>query len=115
MAKGRGFTLSFWFPKLPVSKSALISEAETKTLIQETALSLAPEGKFLIYGPFMRDGQLISEGDARFHASLKDQDPEIGYKDRSQIISFASEQQMAHIETHSMPANNLALEFVKTA
>lgn len=93
----------------------LISEAETKTLMKETAQSLTPEGKCLIYGPFMRDGLLTSEGDTRFHASLKDQDPEIGYKDLSQIIFWASEQQMAHIETHTMPANNLALEFVKTA
>jgi len=92
----------------------LISETEASTLITEAAQSLAADGKLLIYGPFMHDGQLTSEGDARFHESLKDQDPEIGYKELSQVISWASEQQLAHIETHTMPANNLALEFLKT-
>ncbi|MFY0597758.1 MAG: DUF938 domain-containing protein [Cognatishimia sp.] len=92
----------------------LISETEANTLITEAAQTLTPDGKLLIYGPFMRDGQLTSEGDARFHESLKEQDPEIGYKELSLVISWASEQKMAHIETHTMPANNLALEFVKT-
>ena len=48
----------------------LISEGEARTLIREAATALAPGGRFLVYGPFMRAGELISEGDRAFHASL---------------------------------------------
>ncbi|HSG57817.1 MAG TPA: DUF938 domain-containing protein, partial [Paracoccaceae bacterium] len=58
----------------------LISVFEAKTLIAEVAQALAPGGRFVLYGPFLRDGQTTSEGDTAFHASLRAQDPEIGYK-----------------------------------
>lgn len=92
----------------------LISSVEAKILLAETALALAPGGKFLVYGPFMRDGQLTSPGDQSFHESLVRQDPEIGYKDVTDMIAWAADSKMAHVKTHAMPANNLALEFVKS-
>ncbi len=59
----------------------LISTPEAQTLVQEVAHALAPAGRFALYGPFLREGQTTSDGDARFHASLIAQDPAIGYKD----------------------------------
>ncbi len=92
----------------------LISAQEAKSLIAETALALNPERKFLIYGPFKRDGQLTSPGDQSFHDGLVSQDPDIGYKDLAEVIAWAAESHLAHVKTHTMPANNLALEFVVT-
>lgn len=91
----------------------LISVPEAKMLIAETAMALGPNGKFLIYGPFKRNGALTSPGDQSFHESLRRQDPEIGYKDIADVIRWAADCKMAHAETHAMPANNLALEFKK--
>lgn len=89
----------------------LICDAETKIVLTEVALALAPGGQFALYGPFLRDGQTTSEGDATFHASLRAQDPSIGYKDMADVILWTKEKGMAHHRTIPMPANNLLLVF----
>lgn len=93
----------------------LISTPSAKTLIAEAAKTLAPNGQFVIYGPFMRNGQLTSPGDAQFHKSLTDQDPDIGYKDTADIIATAQTVGLAHVQTNDLPANNLALRFRKAS
>lgn len=87
----------------------LISTREAETLIGETARSLAPGGRFILYGPFMRAGELTSEGDRAFQASLIAQDPEIGYKDDFDTLDMLLEVGLASIAIIEMPANNLAL------
>lgn len=91
----------------------LIAMPSAETLITEAAKALSPHGQFLIYGPFMRDGKLASPGDARFHASLVEQDPTIGYKDVQTIIETTQSVGLSHVQTYEMPANNLALHFRK--
>lgn len=91
----------------------LISEAEARTLIIETARALAPGGVFLLYGPFMRGGELTSEGDVRFHESLIGADAEIGYKDDFDVIDWADEAGLDVAHVLEMPANNLSLVFRK--
>ncbi len=87
----------------------LISEAEAATLITEAAAALAPGGRLVIYGPFMRAGELTSEGDARFHAALTTEDPEIGYKDDFDTIDLMQGAGLEMAQVVEMPANNLAL------
>lgn len=87
----------------------LISTPEARTLVQEVAIALAPGGRFALYGPFLRDGQATSEGDARFHASLSAQDPAIGYKDLAAVSDWLRAVGLALTETRAMPANNLLL------
>jgi len=87
----------------------LISTPEARTLIAEVARALAPGGRCAFYGPFLRDGRTTSEGDARFHASLIAQDPEIGYKDLAEVQDWLAGTGLARIETREMPANNLFL------
>ena len=87
----------------------LISTPEARTLIREAATALAPGGLFVIYGPFMRAGELTSEGDRSFHARLVEADPEVGYKDDFDVIDWL---QCAGLELEhaiEMPANNLVL------
>jgi SAM-dependent methyltransferase len=86
----------------------LISEGEAKILISETARALAPDGQFILYGPFLRDGETTSEGDARFHTSLQAQDPEIGYKDDWDVIDWLHGAFLDLVQVMEMPANNLA-------
>ncbi len=87
----------------------LISEAEAQAVIIGAASALKPEGKFVIYGPFMRAGELTSDGDVAFHASLQAQDPEIGYKDDFDMMDLLQEAGLEMCDVIEMPANNLAL------
>ena len=87
----------------------LISTPEARTLIDEAAQALAPGGRFILYGPFLRDGVATSEGDARFDASLRAQDPEIGYKDDADVAAWIAEAGLHKVARVPMPANNLAL------
>lgn len=87
----------------------LISTPQARTLIAEAAQALAPGGRLILYGPFLRDGDATSDGDASFHASLTAQDPEIGYKDDFDVIDWLHEAWLELVDVVEMPANNLAL------
>lgn len=86
----------------------LISWRETQTIIAETAKALEPSGRFALYGPFKRSGILTSDGDKRFHQTLSQQDPEIGYKDDTDMLALFDEVGLTVLDTVDMPANNLA-------
>ena len=86
----------------------LISIEETKILVKEVSKALAPEGVSIIYGPFMRSGELISKGDMEFHHSLINTDPDLGYKNDIDMLDLFREAGLVHLSTKKMPANNLA-------
>jgi len=94
---------------LVVNLLHLISEIEARTVIQEASKALAPNGRLFLYGPFLRSGETTSEGDAKFHASLREQDPAIGYKDDFDVIDWMHNAGLELIEVIEMPANNLCL------
>ncbi len=102
----RGFDLI-----LLVNLLHLISEAEAENILTGIASALAPGGRFLLYGPFRRDGRLTSDGDASFDARLKAQDPAIGYKDDRWVRDRAGVAGLHLHEVTDMPANNLAFLF----
>lgn len=85
----------------------LISESEARIVISETAQALGPGGIFVLYGPFLRDGETTSQGDARFHASLRAADPELGYKDDFDVIDWLHGAGLDLVQVVEMPANNL--------
>jgi hypothetical protein len=71
-------------------------------------LYMASSGRSIIYGPFKRDGKLTTPGDKSFHQSLKEADPEIGYKNDTWMIDQFSIAGLALLRIEQMPANNLA-------
>jgi SAM-dependent methyltransferase len=87
----------------------LISTPEAQTLVSEASKALAPGGRLILYGPFLRDGEATSEGDTSFHAALTAQDPEIGYKDDFDMIDWLHAAWLDLVDVVEMPANNLAL------
>jgi hypothetical protein len=91
----------------------LISSNEATTLISESAKALSPTGRLVLYGPYKRNGQLISEGDITFDASLRAFDPETGYKDDAWVKNTALQNGLNPLQAIEMPANNLALVFEK--
>lgn len=94
---------------LTVNLLHLISTPEARTLISEAAQALAPDGRLIVYGPFLRAGETTSEGDASFDASLRAQDPEIGYKDDFDVIDWMHEAGLVLVDVVEMPANNLGI------
>jgi SAM-dependent methyltransferase len=87
----------------------LISQTEAEVLISEAAKALAPGGCLAIYGPFSRDGVLVSDGDKEFDQSLRAQDSEIGYKSDVAIQAFGASCGLTPNKSIEMPANNLLL------
>ena len=94
---------------LAVNLLHLVPETVAHTVIAEAAQALAPGGLLAIYGPFLRDGRTTSEGDAAFHASLRAQDPAIGYKDAAVVQGWMTAAGLAPRPLVLMPANNLFL------
>ena len=70
-------------------------------------------GLALVYGPFMRSGQLTSANDREFHDELVVSDSEIGYKDDVEIIKYCKMVGLKHKETVQMPANNISFVLEK--
>ena len=62
----------------------------------------------MIYGPFHDNGQLTSESNAAFDASLKARDPPHGYPRRRQAVDALAARPPASclVEDRAMPANN---------
>lgn len=85
----------------------LISQPQTLTILTEAALALTPTGTLTLYGPFMRNGTLTSQGDAQFHAELSAANPAIGYKDDTWINEVLTSTGLT-LSVREMPANNLA-------
>ena len=86
----------------------LISQNEMETLIGEAALALKVGGRLVLYGPFKREGHLTSDGDQRFHDALVLQDPEIGYKNDTEMLVLLRDTGLHVLEVAEMPTNNLA-------
>ena len=85
----------------------LISNKEMKTLIRESSLALQTNSYFVVYGPFMRGGELTSDQDIKFHKSLIECDPDIGYKDDFDILDEIEANNLSPEAIIEMPSNNL--------
>lgn len=87
----------------------LISTPEAETVLAEAAQALAAAGVVCVYGPFRRDGVLISEGDRAFDARLRATDPAIGYKEAAWVEDQLRAAGLTLDQRVDMPANNLML------
>jgi len=63
----------------------------------------------IVYGPFMRGGELTSDGDIAFHNSLLAENPDVGYKDDFDVIEWIENNWLEMRHVLEMPANNLCL------
>ena len=87
----------------------LISTPKARTILGEIAKALTPTGVFVLYGPFLRDGQTTSDGDARFDTTLRAQDPTTGYKDIADVLGWLAQAGLGAQAPIKMPANNLCI------
>ena len=91
----------------------LISDTAAEAVFLGASRLLAPNGRFFIYGPFLRNGGFASNGDESFHASLRQLDRDIGYKDADDIAKIAARYDISVLERRALPANNLMFAFEK--
>ena len=91
----------------------LISWKEVRMSIRGISDVLNFGGLALVYGPFMRSGQLTSANDREFHDKLVKSYPEIGYKNDVEIIKHCKAVGLKHKETVQMPANNISFVLEK--
>lgn len=70
-------------------------------------------GKLYVYGPFNKNRRFTSEGNKRFHHSLRSQNPEWGIRDMESVIDLAESTGWIFDNEFDMPANNKSLIFSK--
>lgn len=66
-------------------------------------------GRFVLYGPFNRDGAYTSESNRRFDADLRRRDPGMGVRDDAALDELATRAGLELIVDEPMPANNRLL------
>ncbi len=87
--------------------------AAAEGLIAGAARVLKPGGGLFLYGPFKRGGAHTAPSNEAFDASLRAQDPAWGVRDLEAVAGLAAKAGFAAPQVAELPANNLAVWFVK--
>lgn len=85
--------------------------AATAGLMQGARRVLAPGGELFLYGPFSVDGRPTTESNAAFDASLRERNPQWGYRDVADVTAAAAAAGLVPVERRDMPANNFLLVY----
>lgn len=78
-------------------------------LMRGAARYLAPGGRLVTYGPYLEDEVPTSEGNVKFDASLRAENPAWGIRRREDVEREARAAGLTLAARHAMPANNLLL------
>lgn len=87
--------------------------ASTHALFRGVARCLAPQGKLVLYGPYLEHGTAV-QSNMDFDASLRRRNPEWGLRDLDEVTRVAAGHSLARQQIVRMPANNLTLVFART-
>ncbi|MEM1375998.1 MAG: DUF938 domain-containing protein [Pseudomonadota bacterium] len=98
---------------LTVNLLHLIPTPFVSRIFSEAHRVLSEAGRVIIYGPFLRGSEFVSDGDREFDASLRSRDPAIGYKSVEFVSDAAANNGFHLVATDHMPANNLLLTYAK--
>jgi len=85
--------------------------AATEALLRGAARILSPGGPLYLYGPYHVGGRPTAPSNAAFDESLRLRDPSWGVRNLEDVLRAAESAGLAHVETVSMPANNLSVVF----
>ncbi len=78
------------------------------------AAQLLPSGgRLAIYGPFNEHGAFTSESNAQFDATLRQRNPQMGIRDKTDLQHIASAHHLHFVHSYPMPANNQLLFWQK--
>ncbi len=84
-------------------------------LMRLAARELTPKGLLVLYGPFIEDDVLTSEGNASFDADLRQRNAHWGLRRLADVDAAAGNAGLRRFERHAMPANNLTIVFRRDA
>jgi len=87
--------------------------AATQALIEGVCRHLRQGGRYFQYGPFIHQGQFNSKGNANFHQTLGETNPDWGLREIDDVIGLAESNGLTLERKVDMPANNTSLIFVK--
>jgi SAM-dependent methyltransferase len=87
--------------------------AVAEGLFAGAARQLRADGRLYLYGPFMAGGAHSAPSNAAFDASLRAQNPDWGIRDIDDLQTLARRNGLRLTQTHTMPANNLILVFMR--
>lgn len=93
----------------------IMSFESVRLMLQGISRHLLSDGQFLLYGPFHRDGQPTSQGNADFDAKMRSPDnpdgKDQGVRDDRDMQKAAQAVGLTITEDIDMPANNRILVF----
>ncbi len=81
----------------------------TLGLLAGASQVLRQSGMIILYGPYARSGDFISEGNVSFNESLRARDPRWGIRDLDDMTVAAADHGFAIDDIIPMPANNFSL------
>ena len=82
-------------------------------LMQGASRHLAPEGRLLLYGPYVVDGETTAPSNQAFDADLRARDAAWGLRRLADVTAEAAAAGLRLRERLPMPANNLLLVFTR--
>ena len=82
----------------------------THALFRGVAKLLAPQGKLILYGPYLEKGTAV-QSNLDFDASLKRRNAEWGLRDVEEVTRVAAGHSLQRLQIVRMPANNLTVVF----
>lgn len=84
----------------------IMSMNSVRSLVQGCADVLGDNGKLCVYGPFMINGDHISDSNEQFDQHLRASDPASGVRDLTDVDAIAQQFGFAPARRVVMPANN---------
>lgn len=78
-------------------------------LMQGAASVLSPDGRLLLYGPFVVDGEPTAPSNLAFDADLRERDPAWGLRRLADVSQQAAQVGLRLEQRIAMPANNRVL------
>ncbi len=85
--------------------------ATCAALMQGAARQLSTAGPLVLYGPYLVDGEPVTQSNVAFDADLRARNPEWGLRRLADVVQAASDAGLHLRERVTMPANNLLLVF----
>ncbi|HEU4779490.1 MAG TPA: DUF938 domain-containing protein [Steroidobacteraceae bacterium] len=82
----------------------------THALFRGAARHLGPQGKLILYGPYLENGTAV-QSNLDFDASLKRRNVEWGLRDLDEVTRVAAGHSLQRQQIVRMPANNLTVVF----
>jgi SAM-dependent methyltransferase len=84
----------------------------THALFRGVGKLLAPQGKLVLYGPYLENGKAV-QSNLDFDASLKRRNSEWGLRDLDEVTRVAAGHGLQRQQIVRMPANNLTVVFAR--